>query len=219
GRGGDAAAGRAAAGHRAGGHRAGRTTGPAGAGAEGAQARSGRPAGLCARSGRAAQHPAARTAPGLCRAVVRAGAGGAGDRGPADLPQTQTQTGQDHAMSNEQPRGNRNRLTFLVIVGIFLGGMLVAGTLRFSGWRPSGMKNNGELLEQPADLRGSTPVLAGGGEYAWNPAERRWRILVAPSADCGDPCRELARELDLVWRLFGTKADEVDILWLGAPPE
>ena len=122
-------------------------------------------------------------------------------------------------MSNEQPRGNRNRLTFLVIVGIFLGGMLVAGTLRFSGWRPSGMKNNGELLEQPADLRGSTPVLAGGGEYAWNPAERRWRILVAPPAGCGDPCRELARELDLVWRLFGTKADEVDILWLGAPPQ
>src|SRR3546814_7781226 len=58
-----------------------------------------------------------------------------------------------------------------------------------------------------------------GGEYAWKPEARRWRILVAPPADCGDPCRELARELDLVWRLFGNKADELDILWLGAPPE
>src|SRR3546814_12863053 len=26
-------------------------------------------------------------------------------------------------------------------------------------------------------------------------------------------------DLDLVWRLFGNKADELDILWLGAPPD
>jgi hypothetical protein len=122
-------------------------------------------------------------------------------------------------MNNEQPRANRNRLTFLVIVGIFLGGMLVAGALRFSGWQPSGMKNNGELLQPPTDLRDLTPQLEAGGEYAWKPEARRWRVLVAPPADCGDPCRELARELDLVWRLFGNKADELDILWLGAPPE
>src|SRR3546814_6318231 len=81
-----------------------------------------RAAGLRARPGRAAEHAPARAPPGLRRAVVRPGAGGAGDRGAADLPQTQT--GQDHTMSNEQPRPNRNRLTFLVIVGIFLGGML-----------------------------------------------------------------------------------------------
>jgi len=122
-------------------------------------------------------------------------------------------------MSNEQPRPNRNRLTFLVIVGIFLGGMLVAGALRFSGWQPSGMKNNGELLQPPADLRELAPRLEAGGEYAWKPEARRWRVLVAPPAGCGDPCRELARELDLVWRLFGNKADELDILWLGAPPD
>src|SRR3546814_1203446 len=139
----------------------------------------------------------------LFRSVVRPGAGGAGDRGAADLPQTQT--GQDHTMSNEQPRPNRNRLTFLVIVGIFLGGMLVAGALRFAGWQPSGMKNNGELLQPPTDLRDVTPPLEAGGEYAWKPEARRWRILVAPPADCGDTCRELARELDLVWRLFGNK--------------
>src|SRR3546814_2330218 len=81
------------------------------------------------------------------------------------------------------------------------------------------MKNNGELLQPPTDLRDVTPQLEAGGEYAWKPEARRWRILVAPPADCGDPCRELARELDLVWRLFGNKADELDLLWLGAPPE
>src|SRR3546814_16375307 len=81
------------------------------------------------------------------------------------------------------------------------------------------MKNNGELLQPPTDLRDVTPQLEAGGEYAWKPEARRWRILVAPPADCGDPCRELARELDLVWRLVANKADELDILWIGAPPE
>src|SRR3546814_11154984 len=81
------------------------------------------------------------------------------------------------------------------------------------------MKNNGELLQPPTDLGDVTPQLEAGGEYAWKPEARRWRILVAPPAGCGDPCHELARELDLVWRLFGNKADEPDILWLGAPPD
>lgn len=120
---------------------------------------------------------------------------------------------------NTTQSDKRNRLVMFAVIGIFLAGMLVAGALRFSGWQPSGMKNHGELLKPPADLRASTPVLAAGGEYAWKPAERRWRILVAPPADCADPCRELARQLDLVWRLFGNKADELDILWLGAPPD
>src|SRR3546814_5637472 len=110
-----------------------------------------RAAGLRARPGRAAEHAPARAPPGLRRAVVRPGAGGAGDRGNADLPQTQT--GQDHTMSNEQPRPNRNRLTFLVFVGIFLGRMLVPGAPRFAGWQPLGRKNNGELLQPPNDLR------------------------------------------------------------------
>src|SRR3546814_18723976 len=74
-------------------------------------------------------------------------------------------------------------------------------------------------MQTPTDRRDVTPQLEAGGEYAWKPEARRWRILVAPPADCGDPCHELARELDLVWRLFGNKADELDILWLGAPPD
>src|SRR3546814_13701989 len=95
-------------------------------------------------------------------------------------------------MSNEQPRPNRNRLTFLVIVGIFLGGMLVAGALRFAGWQPSGMKNNGELLQPPTDLREVTPQLAAGGEYAWKPDARRWATLVVPPAGGGAPAPQTA---------------------------
>lgn len=114
---------------------------------------------------------------------------------------------------------NRNRALLVGIVVIFLGSALVAGLLRFSGWRPSAMKNHGELLQPPGDLREVQPALIDGGTYAWNPAERDWRILVAPPADCGEPCVALSRDLDIVWQLFGHRADKVHTLWLGTPPD
>ena len=109
---------------------------------------------------------------------------------------------------------NRNRLLLIAIFGMFFGSMLVAGILRFSGWQPEGRKNHGELLDPPSDLRELTPALAAGGEYRWNPDERTWRIVVAPPAECGDACEQLARELDTVWRLFGKDADRVHLLWI-----
>ena len=114
---------------------------------------------------------------------------------------------------------NRNRALLVLIVVVFLGSAVVAGALRFSGWRPAGMKNHGELLQPPGDLRTLAPRLADGGEYRWNPAERTWRILVAVPASCTDACVALSRDLDKVWRLFGHNADHVHILWAGAVPE
>ena len=43
--------------------------------------------------------------------------------------------------------------------------MLVAGVLRFSGWRPEGMKNKGEMLQPYGDLRSYSPTLADGKSY------------------------------------------------------
>ncbi|HEY4530153.1 MAG TPA: hypothetical protein VIG97_07475 [Luteimonas sp.] len=114
---------------------------------------------------------------------------------------------------------NRNRAILVFIVVVFFGSAIVAGALRFSGWRPAGMKNHGELLQPPGDLRQVVPRLVDGGEYRWNPVERTWRILVAPPASCTDACVTLSQDLDKVWRLFGHNADHVNILWVGEPPE
>ena len=114
---------------------------------------------------------------------------------------------------------NRNRGLLILIVVLFFGSALVAGALRFSGWQPSGMKNHGELLQPPGDLREVAPRLVEGGEYEWKPTERTWRILVAPPADCTTACVTLTQDLDKVWRLFGHNADHVHILWAGTPPE
>ena len=110
----------------------------------------------------------------------------------------------------------RNRLMLLAIFGLFLGSMLVAGALRFAGWQPSGSNVHGELLKPPMDLRERAPTLFEGGTYAWNPAARTWRIVVAPPADCGEACDKLANDLDKVWRMMGRNADHIEILWLCA---
>lgn len=118
----------------------------------------------------------------------------------------------------ESPHTRRNRTMLIALVVLFVGSFLVAGALRFSGWRPEGLKNKGELLQPYGDLRGVVPRLAQGGEYAWDPQARLWRIAVAPPAGCGAPCVALSRELDTVWQLFGRNADHVHLLWIGEPP-
>lgn len=114
------------------------------------------------------------------------------------------------------PNRNRNRVMLLGIFALFFGSLVVAGVLRFSGWRPEGMKNKGELLQPPADLRGMTPKLLDGSAYAWAPIKRVWRIAVAPPADCGAECTKAAEDIHKVWELLGREATRVDVLWLCA---
>ena len=108
----------------------------------------------------------------------------------------------------------RNRTMLIALFVMFFGSMLIAGLLRFSGWQPEGMKNKGELLQPPADLRDAVPRTTDGSQYHWQPEARLWRIVVAPPAVCGDECGRLARDIDKVWQLFGKDADRVHVLWL-----
>lgn len=109
-------------------------------------------------------------------------------------------------------------MILVLIFLLFFGSIAGAGLLRFSGWQPQGTKVHGEMLKPAMDARGVVPRLATGGDYAWRPAERTWRIVVAPTASCTTACTKLAKDLDVVWQLFGNKADHVEILWIGPLP-
>src|SRR5690606_29529590 len=189
---------------------------PAGAGGDRARAAAGhrdRPAGAAAGpaarawrrrrdagAGRArprhpAQHPDPRTPSRLCRAMVRAGRGGACDRAAADLEETI----QVNAPAPDPAVRRRNRGMLLALFALFFGGMLVAGLLRFSGWRPEGSKSKGELLQPYPDLRTHSPTLADGSAYGWTDSPRTWRIVVMPR-DCDGAraaaCARLLADLD-----------------------
>jgi hypothetical protein len=114
---------------------------------------------------------------------------------------------------------NRNRIALVAIFVLFIGLFAIAGALRFSGWRPASMKNYGELLQPPGDLRQVAPILADGSEYRWSPGERLWRIAVVVPQDCAARCVKLTRDLELVRELFAQRADRVHILWVGPFPE
>lgn len=119
--------------------------------------------------------------------------------------------------SGDSPR-RRNRGLLIGIFVLFFGSMLVAGLLRFSGWQPAGMKNQGELLQPPVDLRGLELRSVDGEAYPWQPEARLWRIAVAPPVDCGDECERLGRDIHKVWQLFGRNADRVHVLWICPTP-
>lgn len=115
----------------------------------------------------------------------------------------------------------RNRGMLVALFVLFFGGMLVAGLLRFSGWRPEGSKNKGELLQPYGDLRAYTPTLANGGAYGWKDEPRIWRIVAMPR-DCATSraaeCKRLLADFDKVWRLMSKDADRVHVLWAGDLP-
>lgn len=113
---------------------------------------------------------------------------------------------------------NRGRWTLIALFGLFFGVMALAGVLRFSGWQPTAHRNTGQMLAPPVDLVARPPTLADGQPYPWNPQARTWRILVAPGDGCAAECVTLSQGLGKVWQLFGHKADNVEILWLGTPP-
>lgn len=125
-------------------------------------------------------------------------------------------------MSHSVPdadRTARGRLVLVALFVLFFGSALAAGALRFSGWMPAGLRNHGQLLEPPVDLRQARLQLASGEAYPWQPQARIWRIVaVPPSSGCDAACTTLAAQLDKVWRLFGHNADHVHVLWLGAAP-
>lgn len=115
----------------------------------------------------------------------------------------------------------RNRGMLVALFVLFFGGMLVAGLLRFSGWRPEGSKNKGEMLQPYGDLREYVPTLANGAAYRWKDEPRIWRIVVAPrgcAAARAAECTRLLADLDKVWRLMTKDADRVHVLWAGALP-
>ena len=101
-------------------------------------------------------------------------------------------------------------MLLVLIVALFFGSAVVAGALRFSGWRPRGMKNHGELLQPPGDLRDAHAAARRRQRVSLESASRApGASCVAPPADCGAACVALSRDLDTVWQLLGRDADRV----------
>ena len=111
-------------------------------------------------------------------------------------------------MNDEATRAQRRgRWQLLLLVSVFVVPILAALVINAAGWVPAPARQHGELLQPPLDLRGESLALADGERYAWNPEARLWRLVALPSDDCDAACRQVAADIDKVWRLLGHDAD------------
>jgi hypothetical protein len=123
-----------------------------------------------------------------------------------------------HGDPARNPRGRRNRLLLLAIAVLFLLPIAAAWLINRGGLVPPPTRQQGELLQPPADLREFAPTRADGSAFHWDPEARLWRIVATPAAPCDAACAALAADLDKVWRLFSHNADRVQVLWAGDWP-
>lgn len=113
----------------------------------------------------------------------------------------------------------RNRIMLLGIVAVFVLPILVAKMLNLADRHPQSTRQHGELLQPPIDLSERVLKQADGRDYTWSPETRTWRMLVLAPANCGEPCTQVAGKIDTVWNLLGRHAQDVDVLWVGDPPD
>jgi len=90
---------------------------------------------------------------------------------------------------------NRKRAGLILIVLLFAAPIATAYILNAFGWRPSGMRNYGTLLEPPQDLTNARFVLDDGKPVGWKDAEWSWTLVALTGPGCAQKCLDRLDEL------------------------
>ena len=67
--------------------------------------------------------------------------------------------------------------------------------LNAAGWRPSGMRNYGTLIEPPQDLTSARFMLDDGKPLAWKDDEWSWTLIALTGPGCAQKCLARIDEL------------------------
>ena len=89
----------------------------------------------------------------------------------------------------------RNRIGLLLIVALFAAPIAIAYVLNAYGWRPSGMRNYGTLVEPPQDLTAARLLLDDGKPLTWKDDEWSWTLVALTAPGCAEHCIERIDEL------------------------
>lgn len=105
----------------------------------------------------------------------------------------------------------RNRLTILLIVGLFVAPIVLAW-LYVAGvfdWRAQGMLNRGNLILPPIDITALNPPLRLA---AWSEmAPSNWAVIVVTDGACAAACGEALDRLLIIRELLGQGSERVSI--------
>ncbi|HVT33338.1 MAG TPA: hypothetical protein VHE32_11870 [Rhodanobacteraceae bacterium] len=111
---------------------------------------------------------------------------------------------------------NRKRLAFVLIVLLFAAPLATAYLLNALGWRPSGMRNYGTLIEPPQDLHAARFVLDDGKALAWKDEEWSWTLFALTGPDCARKCLARIDELRRARLTLNQNAYRVRVVVLDA---
>jgi len=113
---------------------------------------------------------------------------------------------------------NRNRIGLLLIIALFAAPLLTAYVLNANGWRPSGMRNYGTLIEPPRDLTAARFVTDDGKPLAWKDENWSWTIFALPGPHCAQQCLARLDELRRARLTLNQNTFRVRIVVLGDVP-
>jgi hypothetical protein len=120
----------------------------------------------------------------------------------------------------EVPKSSRRSL--VILLALFFAPLAAAFVLYyFTGWRPAGSSNNGELLQPVLQLpEGTESVLQGTG-----PEDRNWALVYVGDGKCDEDCRRalvvarqtrlsLNQEMTRVNRVFFATSNCCDLAYI-----
>jgi len=111
---------------------------------------------------------------------------------------------------------NRKRLGLVLIVLLFATPIVTAYVLNAVGWRPSGMRNYGTLIEPPQDLTTARFMLDDGKPLAWKDADWSFTLIALPGPGCADKCLARIDELRRARLTLNQNAYRVRVVVLDA---
>ena len=78
---------------------------------------------------------------------------------------------------------------------LFAAPIATAYVLNAAGWRPSGMRNYGTLIEPPQDLTAARFMLDDGKPLAWKDEDWSWTLIALTGPGCAEKCLARIDEL------------------------
>ena len=90
---------------------------------------------------------------------------------------------------------NRKRLGLILIVLLFAAPIITAYLLNAAGWRPTGMRNYGTLIEPAQDLTAARFTLDDGKPLEWKDKEWSWTLIALTGPGCAQKCLGRIEEL------------------------
>lgn len=103
-----------------------------------------------------------------------------------------------------EKKKNNSRWVLPILIALFLGPLLAAWILYFSGsWRPEGLAHHGSLVESAANLAGDET------ESAESIFKGKWTIIQVNPGPCESACQELEGRLRAVRLALTHRRDRV----------